>query len=544
MASLDSRRSRGSFVNTGKMTCFWAGVSLLFLTFIGISETRISPPYNITFCNKSIEFPQTDCSFMLGAPPGSCVIHHTNSCKVYGYESWNLAPEHEAKSLVELDYSISLSTYENSNELTLNVSINTLSKDVRGFTFTLLEYKFPNKLTWYNTCRLFDYREFSAYQPVSLYYDCYYKIQGDSDNKFFLLTARGLPTNNVGVFHVTLSTSSHKQGGETLCNWESTVMILEPALSNGNVIALFSTADASLNISKYDVALFKHGPSGHDLINQRTVVGDMQEGVMNVVEFPRTDRGTYHLEIHPIHPDWKDSCTITMTDTFVIFSVTHFEVILVASLIGAILVIIILAGAAFYVYVKRRKPESTRQSSVFLLYSYDSDDHYAKVCALYKFLTDVPGLEVAFDAAEANEMGVPHLWLTNQLHNVDHVVLVVSEGVYDKVEKGKRPPHEHHPWGDQVYTAVLEIIRDERLHNKLIKVILNGTSDIKVPTCLFSKGKAFKLPKQLDRFVHYIFNEKCRSSLECMAKHSDWLNPVRERTLVRVLKRQGSTEPS
>lgn len=118
-----------------------------------------------------------------------------------------------------------------------------------------------------------------------------------------------------------------------------------------------------------------------------------------------------------------------------------------------------------------RKPESTRQSSVFLLYSYDSDDHYAKVCALYKFLTDVPGLEVAFDAAEANEMGVPHLWLTNQLHNVDHVVLVVSEGVYDKVEKGKRPPHEHHPWGDQVYTAVLEIIRDERLHNKLIKVI-------------------------------------------------------------------------
>lgn len=97
-------------------------------------------------------------------------------------------------------------------------------------------------------------------------------------------------------------------------------MILEPALSNGNVIALFSTADASLNISKYDVALFKHGPSGHDLINRRIVVGDVQEGVMNVVEFPKTDRGTYHLEIHPIHPDWKDSCTITMTDTFVIFS--------------------------------------------------------------------------------------------------------------------------------------------------------------------------------------------------------------------------------
>lgn len=78
----------------------------------------------------------------------------------------------------------------------------------------------------------------------------------------------------------------------------------------------------------------------------------------------------------------------------------------------------------------------------------------------------------------------------------------------------------------------------------LRQVILNGTSDTKVPTCLFSKGKAFKLPKQLDRFVHYIFNEKCRSSLECMAKHSDWLNPVRERTLVRVLKRQGSSEPS
>lgn len=482
---------------------------------------------------------------MLGAPSGSCVIHHTNSCRTYQYDSWSLAPEHVVKSLDKLDYRISLSTYEYSEGLTLNVSVDTLSEDVRGLTFTLLEYNFPNEARRYNTCRIFDFRRFSLAQTVSLYYDCYYAIQADSDNKFFLLTSRGLPTNLVGSFYVTLSTSPHKKGGETPCNWESTVMILEPALSDGNVVALFSTADASLNISKYEVTLVKHGSSGHNVTAELTVVGDMQEGVMNIVEFPKTDAGMYHLEIRPIHPDWKEgSCQITMTDTFVIVSVSHFEVVIVASVIAAILLLLIMSGALFLVYIKRQKPESTRQSSVFLLYSYDTDSHFEKVRALYNFLTDVPGLEVAFDVAEANEMGVPHMWLTNQLHNADHIVLVISSGVYNKVEESKRPLHEHHPWGDQVYTAVLEIIHDETLHNKLIKVIMNGTSITKVPTCLFSKGKTFKLPKQLDRFVHYIFNEKCRSQLECMAKHSDWLNPVRERTFIKVLEKQGIRESS
>ncbi|CAN7983138.1 unnamed protein product, partial [Ixodes hexagonus] len=455
------------------MAFIWAAVLLSFLAFISTSETREAKPYNRTFCDKSIRSLQTDCSFMLGAPPGSCVIHHTNSCRTYSYDSWDLAPEHQVKSLDKLDYRISLSTYKFEG-LTLNVSIDTLSKDVRGLTFSLLEYSYPNEQNRYNTCRIFDFRGFSAEQTVSLYYDCYYRIQADiSDAKYFLLTARGLPTNHVGIFYVTLSTSPDKKGGETLCNWESTIMILEPALANGDVIALFSTAPAAFNISKYDVALFEDGPSGPDLTAQLTVVDDMHEGVMKSVEFPRRDGGAYHIEIHPIHPDWEKepTCSITKTDTFVIISVSHFEVVLVASIISVILILMILAGALFYIYIKRRKPDATRQSSVFLLYSYDSDCHFEKVRALYDFLTDVPGLAVAFDVAEANEMGVPHMWLTNQLHNADHILLVVSTGVYDKVEESKRPLHEHHPWGDQVYSAVLEIIHDERLHNKLIKVI-------------------------------------------------------------------------
>lgn len=510
------------------------------LFLFGCCHALPNAPLNKTFCDKSIALLETDCSFMLGASSGSCVIHHTNSCRTYQYDSWSMRPEQKVVTLQELDYRVSLSTYNHDKSLTLNVSLDTLSPDVRGLTFTLLEYTFPDELHRYNTCRIFDFRNFSSQITASLFYDCYYNIKGDHNNKFFQLTTHGLPTNRVGIFYVTLSTSPTKPGGETPCNWESTIMILKPALPLGNVIVQFSVADPSFNVSMYNVSLVKHiPPSGYQVEIHRFVNTDGQDGPMATVQFLEVRPASYYLEIHPIHHSWtKPNCSVTVTDTFVIHPVSHGEATITVAIACVLFVTLLISGMLAYIFVRRKKNRSTRTASVFLLYSYDSDSHFEVVKALYDFLSDVPGLDVVFDVAEANQMGVPHLWLSQNLRNVDYIMLVVSSGVYDKIEKQKRPPDEHHPWGDHIVPAVLDIVRDEELHRKLIKVIIKGTSETKVPTSLFSKGIPFKLPKQLHRCVHYIFNESCRTQLQCATKHPEWISPEREKSFVRTVERQ------
>lgn len=172
-------------------------------------------PANQGFCDASMKSLHTDCSFMLGIGNDLCTLHHTNSCKVYDFGTWDMAPLHEIIALDNLDYGVNLETYSYKDNhvdvLTLNISFSASLSGADGFAFTLVEYSFPNERKRYNTCRIFDFRN-SLREHVSVFYDCYYNIGGDNKNSFFLLTTRTLPTNHLAEFYVTLSTSPVKQG--------------------------------------------------------------------------------------------------------------------------------------------------------------------------------------------------------------------------------------------------------------------------------------------------------------------------------------------
>lgn len=518
--------------------CFFTKLLALIL-LCSFPDVAWCDPANPVFCNRSIVSLQTDCSFMLHEPLGSCIIHHTNSCRTYDYSSWDLNEEQVVTSLEDLDYHIYLSTYYYSKEVALNVSFETTSKDVHGFDFSLLEYKFPGTGEKYETCRLFDLRK-SMQQSASVFYDCYFKIRGDYDNKYFFVTSRGLPTNRVARFFVTLSTSPLNSGGETVCNWESTVMVLEPALRKKSVIAQFGLADVKYNITRYNISLWSRDSTIGDAVAQEQVI-EVKSGAMamGTVSFTRVAAGTYYLRIHPEHPQWVEhSCIFTMTDIFTVPEDNRLKLALSISLSCVLgLLVALVVASLIYFYIKKRAVPARRSATVFLLYSYDSAIHFEAVQALYQFLSKVPGLRVVFDVTDANDMGAPHQWLPTWLHRADHILLVISGGVYEKVEKHMRPAHEHHPWGDLVTPAIYDIVRLPDLQQKLVKVLMTGTPETNVPTSLFTRGVTFKLPKHTSRMLHHLFGEhQCRSTLQCMARHPLWPDADCERAFRKKLE--------
>uniref|UniRef100_G3MLV8 Uncharacterized protein n=1 Tax=Amblyomma maculatum TaxID=34609 RepID=G3MLV8_AMBMU len=517
------------------MFSLWGMLFVYHLTLIlclGPDVGRCGPA-NQSFCDKSIVSLQTDCSFMQQQPSGSCIIHHTNSCRTYDFSSWGMEPEQVVTSLEDLDYQVFLSTYKN-EKLALNVSFNSNSKDVRGLYVSLADRKYPGQEK-YNTCRLFDFRK-SEVQLVSAFYDCYFNIKGDHDDtKYFFMTSRGLPTNLVAKFFVGLGR------GENMCDWESTVMVLEPALSKRSVIAQFSLASSSLNISRYNVMLVKQGPTTTEssVADKQSIEAKPGERSMAVVSFGNVAPGIYHLRIHPDDPGWIASdCSVTVTDAFMIPENAQLRAALSASLIcGLVLLIVILTASIVYVYLKRQTVPPCASATVFLLYSYDSALHFKAVKALHQFLCEVPGLRVIFDVAEANEMEAPHHWLPTQLRHADHIVLVISAGVYEKVEKRQMPTDEYHPWGDLVTPAVYDILRLDELQKKLVKVVMYGTSETMVPTPLFTRGVTFKLPKHTGRLLHHLFGQQCHSALHCRVRHPQWPDPESERVFRKALEK-------
>ncbi|XP_065305287.1 uncharacterized protein [Dermacentor albipictus] len=476
---------------------------------------------------------------LLHQEEASTTTKQNEGCRTYDYSSWNLNEDQVVTSLEDLDYHIYLSTYSYSKEVALNVSFETTSKDVHGFDFSLVEYRFPGAAGKYETCRLFDLRK-SLQQSASVFYDCYFKIRGDYLNKYFFVTSRGLPTNRVAKFFVTLSTSPVKPGGETVCNWESTVMVLEPALLKKSVIAQFGLADVKYNITRYNISLWNQDSVTGDSVAQEQVIevkpGDM---AMGTVSFTRVAAGTYYLRVRPEHAQWVEhSCVFTVTDVFTVPEDNRLKLALSISLICALgLVVALVTASIIYFYIKKRAVPARRSATVFLLYSYDSATHFEAVQALYQFLSKVPGLRVVFDVTDANDMGAPHQWLPTWLHRADHILLVISAGVYEKVEKHIRPAHEHHPWGDLVTPAIYDIVRLPDLQQKLVKVLMTGTPETNVPTSLFTRGVTFKLPKHTSRMLHHLFGEnQCRSTLQCMARHPLWPDPDCERAFRKKLE--------
>ncbi|XP_049271540.1 uncharacterized protein LOC119394014 isoform X3 [Rhipicephalus sanguineus] len=514
-------------------SCFFAKLLVIVPLLCSFSDVGSSDPYYPAFCNTSIVSLQTDCSFML-RPPGSCTLHHTNSCLTYDYSAWNLNEEQVVTSFEDLDYKIYLSTYVYSRELTLNVSFETTSEDVRGFDFSLLDYKFTGTGKKYHTCRMFDLRNYSN-PSASVFYDCYYKIRGDYVNNNFFVTSRGLPTNRVGKYFVTLSTSPLQHGGENVCNWESTIMILEPALQKKFVTAQFGLADVKFNVTRYNVSLVSwdwDSTNGGVVVQEQIIEAEPGNRSMTTVSFTMVASGTYYLRIRPEHPSWNESCNFSRTDIFTIPGDTGSKLAITISLVFALVLIgAALAASIIYVCIKKRATQARKYATVFLLYSYDSATHFQAVQALYQFLSKVPGLRVVFDVTEANEMGAPHQWLPTWLHRADHILLVVSQGVYEKVEKHMRPAREHHPWGDLVTPAIYDIVRLPDLQKKLVKVLMTGIPETYVPTSLFTRGVVFKLPKHISRMLHHLFGEhQCHSTLQCMARHPLWPDPDSERT--------------
>ncbi|XP_064470589.1 uncharacterized protein LOC135385294 isoform X2 [Ornithodoros turicata] len=530
----------------GSQSKMYTTVILLSSFVFVCTRTLATNPASTTFCDKSLVSLLSDCSFMLGGGFNTCQIHHTNSCMAYDFTSWNMAPLQEITSLDALDYRISLTTYlylYNLNyALSLNISLSASSADVHGFSYSMLEYNFP-KEERYNTCRIFDFRKFHHVENVTLFYDCYFNIIGDNNNKFFLLTTRTLPTNHVADFYVTLSKSPLNVGGESVCNWESTVMILKQALPLRNVELLFSLAKRELMIQQYSISLIRHTTTQLEesvaLIVQAATLS-VNETMYQVVKIPAVRAGKYHIQIHPVHVDWSShNCSVTATDTFSILPIENTSLTVTVTL-SVICFIVLLAGLVMWIILRRTRPSARRTSRVFLLYSYDDAEHYAMVKAFYDFLCTIPGLDVIFDVAQANDMGVPHRWLLNNLTRVDHIILVISSGVYRKVEDDFRATREHHPWGDHVVPSVLHIMKDYTLHGRLVKVTFSNTADSKIPTVLLSKGTTFKLPRQLNRFVHHLFNESCLCHLHCVARHPAWYTSEREKVLVAAIQQRGN----
>lgn len=317
-------------------------------------------------------------------------------------------------------------------------------------------------------------------------------------------------------------------------------MVLEPALTKKSVIAQFSLASSPLNISRYNVTLVKHGPTTLEIsvADEQTIEAKPGECSAGIASFGNVAPGMYHLRIHPDHPDCIASdCCLTMTDTFIIPANTQLRTALAFLICGLVLLVVIVTASIIYVYLKRRAVPPCGSASVFLLYSYDSALHFGAVKALHQFLSEVPGLHVIFDVAEANEMGAPHHWLPTQLRHADHILLVISAGVYDKVEKHRKPTHEHHPWGDLVTPAVFDIVRLDELQKKLVKVVMCGTSETRVPTSLFTRGVTFKLPKHTSRLLHHLFGQQCHSAFQCRARHPQWPDTDSERAFRKALER-------
>uniref|UniRef100_A0A131YLZ2 Sefir domain protein n=1 Tax=Rhipicephalus appendiculatus TaxID=34631 RepID=A0A131YLZ2_RHIAP len=513
--------------------CFFAKLLVIIPLLCSFRDVCSSDSfYYPAFCNKSYVSLQTDCSFML-RPPGPCTLHHTNSCLTYDYSAWNLNEEQVVSSFEDLDYRIYLSTHVISNEIALNVSFETSSKDVRGFEFSLLDHKFTGTGKKYHTCRMFDLRNYSD-PSASVFYDCYKKIRGDFTNTYFFVTSRGLPTNRVGKYFVSLSTSP--LGEENACNWTSTIMILEPALQNKFVTAQFGLADVKFNVTRYNVSLVSwdwNYTNGGVVVQEQIIDAEPGNQTVTTVSFTNVAAGKYYLRIHPEHPDWTEhSCMISITDVFTIPGDARSKVAVTISLsLGLVLLGAFITAMIVYLYIKKRATQARRSATVFLLYSYDSATNFQAVQALYQFLSRVPGLRVVFDVTEANEMGAPHQWLPAWLHGADYILLVVSQGVYEKVEKHMRPAREHHPWGDLVTPAIYDIVRLPDLQKKLVKVLMTGTPETCVPASLFTRGVVFKLPKHISRMLHHIFGEhQCHSKLQCMARHPLWPNPDCEQT--------------
>lgn len=506
-------------------------VSLLLILDVGHSE-----PANMAFCNRSILSVETDCSFMLNEP-SSCVLHHTNSCRVYDYSSWNMGPEQVVTSLDDLDYRVSLSTFNFTKEVALNVSFVSTSPDVRGFYLSIIEHKFPKSASRYETCRLFDFRGSTPRQNVHVFYDCYFKIQGDyKNNNDFFFTATSLPTNRVGRFFIRLSVPP---AVETVCQWATTVMVLEPSLPKNAVIAQFGLAEEKYNITRYSVSLVKND-SGTVVEEQTVTAVSTGEPSMTNVSFEKVPPGAYFLRIHPDHPGWAEgrSCHVTTSDVFAIPPDHKSKLAISVSVVcGLALMLVLSAVLLLYIYIRRRSRPLHPSPTVFLLYSYDSAAHFEAVQALQRFLAEAPNVRVVFDVAEANDMGAPHHWLPAWLRRADHILLVVSDGVYEKIEKHRRPQHEHHPWGDLVTPAVFDIVRLEELQQKLVKVVMSGTPETKVPTSLFTRGTTFRLPKHASRLLHHLFGQHCHSVLQCRARHPEWPNPDSERALRKALEK-------
>ncbi|XP_077564159.1 uncharacterized protein LOC144179614 isoform X1 [Haemaphysalis longicornis] len=515
------------------LVCGWLLLRLVSLSLI--FDIGCSEPANMTFCDKSFVSVETDCSFMLNQA-ASCILHHTNSCRTYDYSSWNMEPEHVVTSLDDLDYRVSLSTFNHRNEVALNVSFVSTSPEVLGFHLSIVEHKFPKAASRYETCRLFDLRNSTARQSVHVFYDCYFKIQGDYKNSDFFFTSSSLPTNRVGRFFIRLAVPPVN---ETVCEWPTTVMVLEPALPKSTVVAQFGLANDTYNITRYRVSLVKDDSKA--VIEEKTVTAaSVGEPTMTDVSFKKVPAGAYFLRIHPDHPDWYagHSCHVSTSDVFTIPPDHKAKLAVSVSLAcGLALLLFLSAVLLLYVYIRRRSRPLYPSPTVFLLYSYDSAAHFEAVQALQRFLSEVPGVRVVFDVAEANDMGAPHHWLPAWLRRADHILLVVSDGVYDKIEKQRRPQHEHHPWGDLVTPAVYDIVRLEELQQKLVKVVMSGTPETKVPTSLFTRGTTFRLPKHSARLLHHLFGQLCHSVIQCRARHPEWPLPDSERALRKALEK-------
>lgn len=451
------------------------------------------------------------CSFQMADQRNDlCVVYNTKECQDFDFSRWMEQPPKHPTLLSDSKYSIDVSSYPLSEGQSLsfpalNITFQTLDKDVNGYVLRLENLENPDDPI--KVCRIFDFRNSSAKDDMTFFYDCLVSL-ATLPLQNFDLKVTALPHNEEMLYSLYLPGANNIEP-EDICKWRPTIMVFKGGFQKNIVEVNFSPAPKHLSVSSYEVSLLSYQ---NDEPVQTVSIEATQSAPLHVM-FSYVDRGFYSVYIRPLSNISSDDCETVRCTEFTIENKLIDKIIIIY--IVAVCVIGFLIAITIQLLLRWLfKPGSKYcEQVVLLVYSYDCEEHNKVVLRYKEYLEKQCGMKVLTIYGPRLE---PDLWLFGPYRNCDIVMIILSEGVFYKSENGNTPAmKEGYSCGDRLIPA-LSFLQNKMLtdEKKFILVYFEYSGTSHIPSFMQSGRwrKAFMIPREMNYMLCEAHNQSPKIS--------------------------------
>lgn len=441
-----------------------------------------------------------------------CYIYETPECKTFNFSEWTSVEPIVLTSDNDSPYTVDVISYILADVAhfikispSFNITIKSYSSDITGFVWNLSE-----KQGEYNSCRIFDFRNSSLLKTPFLFsYECYYDLDHENIHTY-LLKVRSLPNNKelsyqINVPHMLKNDLS--QDAINPCRMETTIMINLGSLNKNIVEIKFQKASDFWNVSQYEICLLIKESEIQKTVIKRKILNikKLEDGQLASEKFHDVDQGIYYISVMPYLLNKKETCKVTFSDEFVIFSSIQKTSLYYIWIIGIIFAIILIAVVSFILY-KRNRKSNLSNPTVLLVYCSESEEHMKVIAFLSEYLKKCFSIEVLVDLWLLNDD--PNEWLIQSLCKDPCVIIVLSNGMKDYLKNSAKQTNVSISTNNNSFQDSWTVIKNELGRKKFIKIYFDYFNTDLIPSELKLKsfGPEFHLMKDFKKFLCYLFD--------------------------------------